>query len=124
MRRIFQKTCYLHSHFRALKKNIKTIYNKIDPIICYNAIIFDEIKQKQEYNQIKNKIYVGRLLTWHKGQDIIRRALGILNINFGLQFIITFVGNGPSKDALNRLSYQLKLKDSVSLLGSKPHDWV
>jgi glycosyltransferase involved in cell wall biosynthesis len=60
---------------------------------------------------------VGRL-AWEKGIDIFLRAAARVLVEFpGAKFIV--VGEGPDKDRLERLIDDLKIRDSVSMLGRR-----
>jgi glycosyltransferase involved in cell wall biosynthesis len=60
---------------------------------------------------------VGRL-AWEKGIDIFLRAAARVLVEFpGAKFIV--VGEGPDKDRLERLIDDLKIRESVSMLGRR-----
>lgn len=61
-------------------------------------------------------VTVGFLDLLYKGQDLLIRALGKCNEE-GLDFQLTFVGDGASRSRLLELAQELKIRDKVSITG-------
>lgn len=60
---------------------------------------------------------VGRL-SWEKGVDIFLRAVALVLVEFpSARFVV--VGEGPDKDTLEQLVDELKIRESVSMLGRR-----
>jgi len=60
-----------------------------------------------------------------KGQDVLLNALnGLIKNGRYENFILDFVGGGPSEDFLKHLVVTLKLETKVRFLGEKGRDWV
>jgi glycosyltransferase involved in cell wall biosynthesis len=60
---------------------------------------------------------IGRL-SWEKGVDIFLRAVARVLVEFpGARFVV--VGEGPDKDKLEQLVDELKIRESVSMLGRR-----
>lgn len=123
-KKYFSRFPHMYSIAKCVEHDVKMRSGYEAPVI-YNGINVDEIKcMRHHRSKIFKIIQVSRLIHEKKGQDILIKAIyklrqkGINNIN------IDFVGEGISKSYLESLISELKLSDSVRLLGSKPYSWV
>lgn len=121
--RYFRKIDTFIAISKSVSQAIKETNNKISPIICYNAVNFNIINKKKKYSPIKNVVCVGRLID-SKGQSLIIEALRILKFEYKTDLTITFVGTGPSRSSLEKLSKQLKLQENIKFLGDKSNNWI
>lgn len=69
-------------------------------------------------------ICVGRLFTQHKGQDILVDALGVM-YNQGISnFQLDLIGDGESRDELEKQVKKLGLEDRVTFLGQRDRSYI
>lgn len=76
----------------------------------------------EPHNTIPNILCVGRLVP-AKGQRILLEASILLNKE-GLKFHLTFVGDGPDKNALEQFTVSSSLSGSVTFTGALGQDKV
>lgn len=94
------------------------LYNDLDR---YRRKNFNSMFSNSLAQNHKLKILcVGWLIDARKGQSVILNALQKFSANYAFQ--MTFVGTGPDRDSLIKLSHQLGLRDYVSFVGQKTSD--
>jgi glycosyltransferase involved in cell wall biosynthesis len=73
-------------------------------------------------NQIPNILCVGRLVP-AKGQHILIQACALLKKR-GINFNLTFIGDGPDRKSLESLAKDLNINDSITFTGALGQDLV
>jgi glycosyltransferase involved in cell wall biosynthesis len=101
--------------------------SKIEPIVIYNGILFDRV----DFNlNVVNSdrfriIQVGRLQHEVKGQDILVKAVKLINDNCELPNVeVDFIGEGVSVDYLQKLTKELNLDGAIRFLGKRDRDYI
>ena len=112
--RVFSISC-------VVKKMLLEKYGVRSTVVC-NGILTKNFLLRQErlsHNPLRI-VMVSRLNHEHKGQDLLIKAAVGLN---GLVHV-DLIGDGSSKDYLQKLIYELHAEDLVSLLGTKPQPYI
>ncbi len=122
-----------YNHYQALyaiSDGVKayTMKQGYDSRTIWNGIDTKLIKQRTD-GQYKSGtickiVCVGRLFTPHKGQDILIAALGHLKEQGELQLHLDLIGDGDSREELERLINLYNLTDYVTLLGHRSRSFV
>lgn len=103
-----------HSLMQEVKKsgvkNCRVILNGID----FSKVVKSPCEKKSEINKV---VQVGRLDHVKKGQDILLRAIKVLEKRYGLLISVDFIGIGKSLQYLNELSSELNIAERVTFLG-------
>ena len=125
----------LYHHYNALVAISDTVYNDVVTKYphnlkkVYNGIgthLFKPRKMHvlQQQEPVK-LVQVSRLIHEKKGQDILLRALKLIEEQYGLGNVtLDFVGSGASLDYLVQLTRELGLQDRVRFLGDQQRSWV
>jgi glycosyltransferase involved in cell wall biosynthesis len=102
----------------AVKADIENRCN-IKPVLVYNGIKVDMIKQKVDYKfDTFLIVQVSRLEHEKKGQHILIEAMNILvNESGNTNISIDFIGEGESQDYLKELVNKYKLQPHINFLG-------
>ena len=122
--RYFKKYDEIIAISKAVKEDLLKLKPDMKIEVCYNGINFNRLVKKENFYSIKKIICVGRLVDVHKGQSIIINAINILNQKTDLNFIVSFVGDGPDKLKFQELTKKLKLENNIKFLGNKSNEWV
>ena len=109
----------------AVKSDIEQRSNS-KPVLVYNGIKIDQIKQKENYNVDTFRIVqVGRLDHEIKGQHILLEALKILVHEKEIKNIcVDFIGAGESLDYLKSLVFDYQLENHVNFLGIRDRTYI
>jgi Glycosyltransferase len=110
----------------SVQKDIEKRY-AITPILVYNGIHTDRIKQKNigESPNVFNLIQISRLEHYKKGQDLLLKALDIIVNKYGTKNIrLDFIGEGSSKSYLQELTRNLNLDANIRFLGLKDRAYI
>lgn len=95
--------------------------------LVYNGIDTKLIKNKKEFN-IKETfkiVQIGRLLCSTKGQNILIEALSnIINKKGITNLHLDIIGDGPSKEEINKIITKHQLSNYVSLMGQKSPEFI
>jgi glycosyltransferase involved in cell wall biosynthesis len=113
----------------AISNTVKNDIEKrssVKPIVIYNGIKIEQVKQKVDYNfSIFKIVQVGRLDHEIKGQHILLKALKIIVYEKGVKNIsVDFIGEGKSLDYLNGLVKEYHLEDYISFLGMRDRKFI
>ena len=95
--------------------------------LIYNGIRTQDIKKRESFTlpEVYKIILVKRLDHLSKGQDLLVNALNILINQKGIKNIkLYFVGEGKSREFIQKLIDDLNLQDYIFLLGNKSREWV
>ena len=99
-----------------------------DAITIWNGIDTSKIKTKNKISLNRNRVFnlvcVGRLRFIHKGQDILVKALKLLQENNLTNFQLDFIGDGESRNDLIKMIFDYGLQDYITLLGQRGRDYV
>lgn len=104
-----------------------TLKQGFNSTVVYNGIHPENILSKAPNNPPSKPfkiVCIGRLYSPHKGQDILLKALSIMDTNCKFDYHIDFIGDGPSKYELELLVKNLHLEDRVSFLGAQTRDYI
>ena len=129
----FLKSCYKHAAAITVpseytKQKICEYAGTQYPItVIHNGVHFDRFQQRTDVQSVRN-LYTGKkiLLTvgglWgRKGHDLVLRMLPlVLQKNPNVVYVI--VGDGNSKENLEKLAKELGVQDSVDFAGRKSGD--
>ena len=109
----------------AVKKDIEKRAN-ITPIVVYNGIRIDDIKQRENYEFDKVRIVqVSRLNHEKKGHHILLQALKILIQEKSIKNItVDFIGEGDSLKYLQSIVKENNLEKHINFLGLKDRKYV
>lgn len=100
--------------------NLKKVYNGIGTHLFKPRTA--HVLQQQEPVRL---VQVSRLIHEKKGQDILLRALQLMEKRDGFgNFTLDFVGSGASLDYLVQLTRELGLQNRVRFLGDQHRSWV
>jgi glycosyltransferase involved in cell wall biosynthesis len=118
-----------HRIFAISKAVLKDITGKgsYNVSLVYNGVNDALIKKKQHTtNSEQFKIIViSRLEHLKKGQDLVIRALKKIKDTYKITTITAdFIGEGNSKEYLQRLTKDLKITDKINFLGPKTRNYV
>ncbi len=106
----------LTNNFSVMSSKIEIITNPIDiKKIETDSKLTDAILPQKK----KNILAVGRL-TKIKGFDLLIRAFSIINDD---SYHLTILGDGEERESLEQLSWELNIKDRVSLPGFKKNPY-
>lgn len=95
-------------------------------IVVSNGIKFDRIRCKTEYQNCCRFLIVNvaRLNSELKGQDILIRAISLLRKRGIDRLYVDFIGEGNSREFLEKLSNDLGVSEQVRFLGLKGRDYI
>ena len=113
----------------AISKSVKNDIEQrsgIKPIVVYNGIRIDAIKQKENYDfNIFRIVQVSRLDHEKKGQHILLEALKTLVYKKKITNIcVDFIGEGNAFAYLKKLVEEYKIKEYVNFLGIKDRNYI
>ncbi len=111
----------------AASEHIKKYRKKATPYVVYNGLCLSKISQRENYKlgETFKIIQLGRLKDSIKGQSFFLQVMkNITEHNHIEKWSLDFVGDGPSRSTLERLSVELGLENNVNFLGQKPVDFV
>lgn len=107
----------------AVQIALKEKYSVGSTVIC-NGIITKNFSQREPHLHLDPDIFkivqVGRLEHEPKGQDLLINAVANLPNNV----YVDFIGDGPSKEFLQKLVEDLKVEDKVTFMGSKDSKYI
>lgn len=91
-----------------------------------NGINTDRIEQRSstEIPTVFKIVQVARLNTAKKGQDILIKALSILNERGIYNITVDFIGSGKSLNELKTLTEELGIKSQTNFLGNRERDYI
>ena len=99
-----------------------------DSTTVWNGIHTENIKRKEvsgyKAGDVCKMVCVGRLFTPHKGQDILIEALNLLKQQGIVNYQLDVIGDGESREQLERQVAKLGLKDKVSMLGQRDRAYI
>ncbi|SHE35357.1 Glycosyltransferase involved in cell wall bisynthesis [Bacteroides luti] len=98
-----------------------------DILVNYNGININTIqrKVKLENSNVYKIIQVSRLDHLIKGQDILLKALNLLNKEHKIENVhIDFIGEGDSLTYLKKIVSKYELEDKVTFLGIKDRSYI
>lgn len=98
----------------------------VESTVVYNGVSFNEILQRDDrpLSHPLKIVQVGRLEHEIKGQDILLMAAAHMLEKGFTDFKITFIGDGSSRDYLQKMASELGLPDHTEFLGSKPQEYI
>ena len=110
----------------AVSDDLKKRYPKLLTHVIQNGINFSDMQKKVSYGHKPFRIVqVSRLEHHHKGQDILLHAMKKVNDSLGDgQVTVNFIGEGPSKDFLLKLTEELGLGECCQFLGVRPRSYI
>lgn len=116
-------------HIFAISKTVQSQIKEflsLDSVVVYNGIKPGDfnIKSSEVRGGCVKFVQVGRLVDWHKGQDLLINAASILRKKGYDNFTVDFIGEGDSYDEYRALVEKLGLNGVVTFLGSKPIDYI
>ena len=110
--------------FGVSRDRVRLVYNGVDTGVFHPGPAA-EARRRLGIDGGPMLLYVGNLARV-KGVDVLVEACGEL-AKSGVRFTCNLIGQGPLKESLGRRIGELGLKQSVKLLGAKPHaelpDW-
>ncbi len=111
------KNCILKSGNLKIKEKIVLVYNGID---------FSTLEQKKVFviNNHLKIAQIGRLEINQKGQDVLIKALHILNEKKDFPFVCEFIGDGKDYNYLYNLTKNYNLSNRITFLKNKSRSWV
>jgi len=101
-------------------KNIRVIYNGIDPVLFYPPNPEEKILKKKQLGLDANDFVlgnVGRMDYWKNQRILIEILLELKNVY--PQVKLVFVGGGEEEDNLKRLAIEKRVKNDVLFLGKR-----
>jgi len=119
-----------YSKIFAISKTVKLDVESRSNLKCeviYNGIKTKDIQKRDLFYapDIYKIILVKRLDHKAKGQDLLVNALNLLIKKKGIKNIrLDFVGEGNSRDFIQRLIDEFNLQEHIFLLGNKSREWV
>lgn len=104
----------------AVKRDVVSRYPGLDIAVIHNGIAFSAIRAKRRYGNVPFRvIQVGRLDHSLKGQDIVINALGVIAHQIGDGAVTAdFIGEGPSRKFLEKLTVEAGVGQWCTFLGS------
>lgn len=112
---------------KCVQQDIKDTYGLDCPIV-YNGIqpeLFKiNLKKYSEIDGLFHIVQLGRLAHKDKGQHILLQSLSILKSQGFNNIKVDFIGDGPSKDYLIKLSEKLGVTNMVNFIGFKSIDYI
>lgn len=98
----------------------------IDAPVVYNGIKVDSIKAKEKYSKGSpfRIVQISRLDHRKKGQDILIKAIGLLQQKGVADISLDIIGEGNSYDFLVELIHNLNIDNVVQLCGAREYSWV
>lgn len=140
---LFKRKLYLTVHDVGINTNYHKLYRKVFaiseavkkdiiskcnlmPIVVYNGIHIEMIKQKNNYelNNPFKIVCVSRLEHEKKGQDILLRAISLLKSKYNINIQLDLIGTGSSLQYLQNLSKELNIETQVNFLGLKTREYI
>ena len=105
----------------AVKDDLEKRYPCLESVMVPNGIVFGDVTRKSQYGQKPFRIVqVSRLDHKQKGQDILLRALRIINDTVGSgQVYVDFIGEGGSEEYLLNIAEELDLTEWCNFLGQR-----
>lgn len=108
----------------SVRDNLKENYG-LDAEVVLNGVNLGLIDKREYHVPKKGETFrivsTGRLLAKVKGQDVLIKAVSLLN---DLDIHLDIIGDGPDKDYLNSLINDLNQQDRISLIGWKPQNYI
>lgn len=117
---------YIFAISKTVQSQIKEVLG-LESTVIYNGIRPGDFKQRsacEKSDDMVRFVQVGRLVDWHKGQDLLIEAAAMLRDRGYKNFTISFIGEGESFDSYRALVDRLELGEVVTFLGSKPVSYV
>ncbi len=125
-RLIWKNARIVTANSEGLKELARNTLNTKKIEVIHNGINMDEFPQKKEYrddsNQPFNIITVSRLIKRKRIEDILH-AVRILKED-KLNINLSIIGEGKSRNRLNKLSQTMKIAKKVHFQGYVPHEMV
>jgi glycosyltransferase involved in cell wall biosynthesis len=98
-----------------------------DAITVWNGIDTKSIRIREKEikpNSICRMVCVGRLRFVHKGQDVLVKALSILNNEGVINYHLDFIGDGESREELEKMLEEYGLREQVTILGQRDRSYI
>ena len=97
----------------------------LDSTVVLNGIDTDAIRSRNDHNR-GNMFEIVQVSRLHpkKGQDILIKAIGKLRSEGIKNIRLTLIGDGETKQELDKLVSDLKLNDQVVFLGKQTQEYV
>lgn len=110
----------------AVSRDLEKRYPGIVTRVIPNGINFSDIRKKRSYGHTPFRVVqISRLDHRLKGQDVLLRAVSKVNDLLGNgQVTVDFIGEGPSKDYLLKLSEELGIENCCRFMGMCPRNEV
>lgn len=113
----------------AISQAVKDYVNEkgFKSLVIENGIRVDTIKQRVvcSIGKVCRLVQVGRLYHLHKGQHVMIEAMNLLvNQKKYRQVHLDLIGNGSSRDMLQKMVDEYQLNDYVSFLGACNRDYI
>ncbi|ATR93279.1 glycosyltransferase [Porphyromonas gingivalis] len=113
---------------RAVKEDIQGHYRADNVFTVTNGIKLEDVKIKVyphiPANRVMRIINVARLDLEKKGQDILIRAIALLRDKGIDNLCVDFIGEGRSRELLEKLSEDLNVSEQVCFLGLKAREYI
>lgn len=95
-------------------------------VVVENGIKLDTVQKKIDYHkQLPLKIVmVSRLHLKQKAQDVLLKALALINEKHPGCFTLDLIGTGDDESVIKRLITELGLNDLVRLLGNQSREYI
>lgn len=112
----------------AVAEDIQGRYGSDNVSIVSNGIKLEDIRPKLSpsvpSDRIMRIINVARLDHEKKGQDILIRAVALLRDRGIDTLYVDFIGEGSSRELLEKLSEDLKVSEQIRFLGLKDREYI
>ena len=113
---------------RAVKEDIQGRYRSDNVFAVTNGIKLEDVKIKVypyvPANRVMRIINVARLDHEKKGQDILIRAIALLRDRGIDNLCVDFIGEGSSRELLEKLSEDLNVSEQIRFLGLKDREYI
>ena len=112
----------------AVKKDIQERYQSDNVFIINNGIKLEDVKIKESHflpaRRVVQIVNVARLDHEKKGQDILIRSVALLRDRGIDTLYVDFIGEGNSRELLEKLSEDLKVSEQIRFLGLKDREYI
>jgi len=110
----------------AVQHHIITQSAKSTPLVVYNGIDFQAVRQRAEYQyDVFDMVQIGELNCRLKGQDVLLRALHWIVYEHGTTRVhLNVIGDGESRGYLEGMRQELNLTPYCAILGWQDRDVI
>jgi glycosyltransferase involved in cell wall biosynthesis len=113
---------YLIGQFGISAEKITVISNGIDLTFFKSESDRNSLRRKLKLPACEIAVFVGSFRPWHGVKNLIR-ALPVAIRRYP-NLTLVLIGDGPCRDAIQRLVVEMNLKQHVLFLGSQPHHQI